>query len=229
MNPKAKHWFTRALALLTLLGLPWAARAQTWTESGDAGELPTSAQAVYGVGALTTITGTIGANGFGGPDVDMYLLNLTGNGTFSATTVGLPGDLFDTQLFLFTLDGLGVYSNDDDPSAFGGRSTLPAFHPLTPVAPGLYYLVVSAYGRKPTSSAGLIFPETPFTGVLGPTGPGGAGPITGYTGTTAEAQVSYTIALTGAQPAAIPEPGTLVLVSMTALGLLLSRRPRHNA
>lgn len=201
------------------------AAAQVWAESADAGDLPASAQIVSGFTDLFTITGVIGptlapppAGSPVIPDVDLFGIYLTGGATFSATTVGLPGNLFDSQLFLFDANGFGVYASDDDPSALGARSTLPAFSLFTPQSAGLYYLGISAFTRDPISTGGLIFPETPFTGVVGPTGPGGAGSITGYSGATVETQVSYTIRLTGARAAFIPEPGTTVLL----LGALVS-------
>jgi hypothetical protein len=168
-----------AASLLVMAGSGWAA-----TESGDAGDLPASAQEV----SDTSISGTIASSS----DVDMYKVCLSGGGSFSATTVG--GASFDTQLFLFDANGLGVYGNDDDIHIYG-PSTLPSGHALTPAAAGTYYLAISSYNNDPVSGGGIIFPG----GVLefvGPTGPGGASPISGWTGGTLD-QGSYTITLTG--------------------------------
>ena len=60
------------------------AAAQTWTESPDAGELPAGAQAPSGVGALTTITGTIPATNDN--DADMYRFAFRAPSTRSRTT-----------------------------------------------------------------------------------------------------------------------------------------------
>lgn len=191
------------------------ATAAIWTEVGDAGPLPATAQAVIPNESLTSISGTLSPV----TDADMYLIFIDGGGTFSATTVGQPGTLFDSQLFLFDSTGRGVYANDDDGSAGGigeFRSTLPANHALTPRTPGLYYLVITNSGVYPTSApAVLIFPNintgpTFQTAVVGPTGPGGGSPITGYSLTTAAGIGTYTIALTGAS--GIPAPASLVIL-----------------
>lgn len=166
------------------------AAAGTWTETGDAGDLPGTAQVPSGSGALTAISGAVSVSA----DANMYKLCLTGGGTFSATTVG-TGTLGDTQLFLFNAGGFGVEANDDAGS-FTILSTLPAGG-LSPAAPGAYYLAVSRFNRDPVSAGGLIFPNTPFTGVKGPTGPGGGSPISGWSGTSGTG--AYTVALTGAR------------------------------
>ena len=203
---------------LAVLAVASAATAQTWTEVGDAGDLPGNAQITEGPGPLTAITGTIGTT----TDADMYQIFITGGGTFSATTAGTPGTtLGDPQLFLFNAAGIGVYANDD----FGGslQATLPAGTALTPTAPGLYYLAITSFNRDPISPGGLIFPDV--TTVTGPTGPGGGQPISGYTGTGGTG--SYAISLTGAEFAVIPEPGTLTLLGTGALGLFAYGRRRR--
>lgn len=232
-----RRYFSAVVVLTALLGSltlfpPRAAAAQVWNEVGDAGALPTVAQGTSGVGVLSLITGILGST----TDVDMFLLDLTGGGTFSATTVDQEGLLFDSQLYLFSASGLGVYANDDDLFSLAPRSTLPAFNPLTPVAPGFYYLAISGAPRRPISGDGstlpafnLIFPAEPYTDVAGPVGPGGGSAITNWTNTAFEgtgAGVTYTIALTGAQYA-VPEPGTLVLLVLGASAPLACVRLRR--
>lgn len=177
-----------ALAALTFAAP--AALAGTWSEL-DAGDLPATADSPQGVGSLTAISGALTA----GTDEDVYRVCVDGGGTFSASTVGTPGSFNDIQLFLFDAAGVGVYANDDFPGTF--RAHLPAGHVLTPTAPGVYYLALSSFNNDPLSTAGLIFPSTPFTGVFGPTGPGGALPLSGWGGTSLRSG-TYTIALTGA-------------------------------
>ena len=222
-----KKFFAAGLAMVTVLVLSPTGSAQTWTEEGDAGSLPAIAQITAGIGQLTTITGTI-SNTF---DPDMYQIYLTGGGTFSATTVGQPGTLFDTQLFLFDATGRGVYANDDEVGGASFRSTLPAFHPLTPTTAGLYYLLVTPFNYFPSSGPptmlNLIFPlVSPERAVVGPTGLGGASPITAYTGFVAVETGTYTIRLTGTE-FAVPEPGTLALASIGMFGLLSHARRRR--
>ena len=174
-----------------------AAFAASWAEgtsgTGDAGELPATAQrpssSLFGPTpfiALDTISGTLSSS----TDRDMYRICKLPAGSASATTVGTPGTLSDTQLFLFNGSGLGVRANDD---SVGLRSTLPS----EVLGWGVYYLAVSTFDSDPVSVGGLIFPSTPFTGVFGPTGPGGGSPISGWQGLVGTG--TYTISLTGWQ------------------------------
>jgi hypothetical protein len=192
---------TAALAagsLLVMAGPGWAA-----TESGDAGDLPASAQEVND----TSISGTIASSN----DEDMYKVCLSGGQTFSATTVG--GASFDTQLFLFDANGHGVYGNDDTE---GLASTLPSGHALTPAAAGTYYLAISSYNREPVSAGGAIFHQS-SSGIVEPTGPGGGSPISGWIG--GFSQGSYTITLTGVVACA-PADWFLAPIDNDALNVL---------
>ena len=218
-----------AVAAAALAVAP-AAGASAYTENGDAGSLPATAQFTLGAGPgpLTSISGTISST----TDRDMYEIYISGDGTFSATTVGQPGTVFDTQLFLFDSNGRGVFANDDDPNGAGAsqfRSTLPAGDPLSPLTPGIYYLLIDNSPSFPTGTGGVIFPNyvtspAAETAVVGPTGPGGASPITGFSGSGTETG-TYTIALTGAT--AVPEPGALALMLSAAPGLYAVARLRR--
>ena len=219
---------TCSLVLAALLAGAPAARAETiWMEVGDAGQLPATAQVPMVPGALTGISGTITNAG----DADMYLINITNPAAFSATTVGQPGTLFDTQLFLFRTTGFGIEANDNvSLMPLNLRSTLPAGGPLAPTTPGLYLLAISAFDNDPVAPGGLqIFPDPPGgVGVVGPTGPGGGLAITGWTG-TGNTTGTYQIALTGVGggDGAIPEPSSVVLLGLgavAALGYCIRRR-----
>jgi len=220
----------KVLALTLAMGLAPGAGAIPWTEVGDAGDLPATAQVPTGSGALTSISGSIPSTS--ATDADMYRIHISTPSTFSATTVGtvgLPGtQLQNSQLFLFNAAGLGVYGRDDDPGTF--RTTLPAGSLLGPQIPGDYFLAISGFARDPVSPGGLIFPSSPNTTLFGPTGPGGTQPISGWTGLEAAfaSRGNYRIDLTGAEfvsvSTLVPEPGTLLLFAAGLFGILALRR-----
>jgi hypothetical protein len=205
----------------------WAAPI-VWMEQGDAGQLPGVAQQVFGgVGdTLTTITGSLSTI----DDADMFALRITNTATFSATTVG--GTTIDTQLFLFNSAGQGVLANDDV-STMQVQSTLPAGPGAATnwLGPGMYFLLISSFGRDPQSVAGLIFPNS-ITGAFGATGPGGgANVITGLTGLGSN-NGPYQISLTSASPlpssAAIPEPTSALLLGSGLAALSARRRLKRS-
>ena len=171
-----------------------ASSALAASEVGDTGDLPASAQEVGPAGPLSSISGTI--EGFG--DRDMYKICLDGGKTFSATTTGGRAG-FDTQLWLFSADGKGVYANDD---AGGQQSTLPANNALTPNAAGVYYLAISAFDVDPVSGPfEPIFPN--FS--AGVQGPSGVKSISGWSGFPMSSGGTYSIGLTGARSCILPD------------------------
>lgn len=181
-----------ALTAILMTGLVLAVPAMAATETGDAGDLPATAQDLSGT-PVDAIDGSIGA----GDDQDLYRVCVEGGGTFSATTVG--GTQLDTQLYLFDASGLGVYGNDDSQAT--RQSTLPAFDALTPTAPGVYLLAVTPYDRDPESGSGAIFSGG---GVLAPSGPGGGEPLAGWGGREG-LPGDYRITLTGTAGCAPPD------------------------
>ena len=186
------------------LAAPMASAAP---EVGDAGELPLTSQVPGPQGPLTSVEGALTSTF----DRDMYRVCLTGR-PFSASTVGLAG--FDTQLFLFDAQGRGVYANDDfhlEDGSVVTQSELPADDDaLTPTAPGVYYLAISAYNWDPQSPAGAIFAGG--SGVVGPVGPGASLPISGWAAPVdRSAGGAYAIALTGTRSCVDTTPPTIEL------------------
>jgi hypothetical protein len=194
---KARHgglrrlaWRTAAMCVAVLGLIAPGAAAQTWSETSDAGDLPATAQAPSGVGALTTITGTIPATNDN--DVDMYQVCIPDSVT------SLAYNVTDPQQFLFDDTGHGLAANDDIVAGVDRRSRIV----YTPTRPGVHYLAISRWDREPASSGGAIFPNVD-AGVLGPTGPGGGLPVSSWInagdGANENGSESYTIDLSGAQ------------------------------
>jgi hypothetical protein len=208
--------------------------ADTYTETGDAGQLPGTAQVTTTLlGPTTALTSIVGQTTLTNEiaDADMYEIFISGVMTFTAsTTAFVPGaNDFDDQLSLFNSSGVGVLTNDDS-AAGGDQASLSSAG--TTLTPGDYYLLISGSGNYPVNSAsGLIFHNytdgtTDASGTYAPTGVAGA--ITGYTGNSNYAG-NYTIAIGGAQFAnfsLVPEPSTVaaVIAGFGGLALVLRRR-----
>src|SRR5450755_2478086 len=127
----------RVLLIITALAVSSPLlRAQVFTEVGDAGQTPGTAQTtpfnIGPAGGQWTIFGTIG----GAQDADVYRVTLNAPFLVSASTVnpltaasGGPGGL-DTQLFLFDSAGHPIFANNDA-NGTTLQSTLPARSPFT--------------------------------------------------------------------------------------------------
>lgn len=211
----------RAIAFVTVLAAAAGlASAQVHVEAGDAGQL--AGGQGTGNGALTAIRGVLD----GAVDVDMYQIRVDDWAAFSATTTAnaeLPAPVeSDTQLFLFSSSGMGIAFNDD--IANGALSTLPIGHELYAGRTNgeIVWLAISGYNIDPTSGGGLIWTNTPFTGVRTPNGPGAASPVDGWTGENLAPRGSYRITLTGAS--AVPAPGAMALLGLG--GIAAGRRRR---
>ena len=200
--------FVSVAAGAVLCAASSASAQVNFSEQGDAGDLPATAQAPGGSGVLDSISGALTDIA----DVDMFRVCLTAGGTFSATTAGTATTVGDSMLFLFDAAGLGVYANDD--SAGSLQSTLPAGNPNTPTAAGVYYLAISSFLNPPRSDAGEIFTNFVFdpvndlsVGLPGP--PGGSSPVNGWDGGGGY-DGTYSIVLTGAEPCgpAVATPAT---------------------
>ena len=198
-----------------------SAAGAVWTEVGDAGKLIGTAQET-GVGPLTGITTDLSSS----TDVDLFKLRVVGNGEVTFATSG-P---FDPQLFLFDANGKGIVANDNTGSGDGAD---PNARITATVTTGFYYLGFSLANVDPISSTGLIFPDL-STGLLGPTGPGGNDPLSGWqqSGQSIDALIAIEfifakiILVYGSQTTQVPEPSTLMLLSL-GTALLTARTARR--
>ena len=159
-----------------------------WTEAPDAPDLPALAQVCRGTGTLAQIRGTVL-----GDDADLFLIEICDADNFSATTVG--GADWDTQLFLFDLDGRGVAFNDDSPQVSGTQSTLTDRYVT---AGGRYYLAISRFDKKPVDRfARRLWENDPLAVERFPDGPGAAEPFSAWETQVLGVSGAYLILLTG--------------------------------
>ena len=186
-----QHSRLLALAAGLLLALTAApiARAQTWAESGDAGDLVASAQSTVGNGSLQKITGALGSP----TDVDLYCVRL-----LSVPPAGLPivqlqcVVISGPNVWLFDALGNGVFLNQN--CQFGSKTIVA---PSVSLAAGTYYVAVSYSGFDAQSAGGAMWLAAPI-GQRSPDGPGAAGTLTGWAGTPNVQPLNpYTINLVG--------------------------------
>ncbi len=197
------------LAAASLLALVPAARAQTWSEIGDAGDLVGTAQLTLGSGGLATIFGALASPA----DADVYCVSL-----FASPPAGTPLVWLDcsaTQgpnIWLFDALGQGVVTNE---TCAGGMKLLSA--PASPLPPGNYYVAVAYYGYQPQSAGGDLWLLGP-PGQRPPDGPGAGGSLVGWGGTGNVQPINpYSVGCNGsyvhycdaAVPAGRPTWGTL--------------------
>ncbi|MBZ0150525.1 MAG: hypothetical protein K8J09_03265 [Planctomycetes bacterium] len=188
--PRRGALFAAPLLLPTLLS------AQTWTETAaGAGQTWSTSETPLGSGPLTRIQGTIDA----GRAADIYLVRVDDLATFQVSTVG--GANFDTQLWMFGADGIGLGHRDDDVGS--GLSTLTGYGPY---GPGTVLIAVSEYDNDPLDQNGdQLWNDTPYDTERWPDGPGAANPFTQWSGTSSTAR-PYTLTLRGASFAAEVNP-----------------------
>jgi hypothetical protein len=156
-------------------------------------------QTTQGAGPLTRISGQL----LNGDDIDVYVIRIDNPPGFLASTSASAGGSasFDTQLFLFNVQGNGVSHNDDDPQG-GLQSQITAqFVP----SPGIYALAISKWNRDALNPANQrIWNDAPINVERPPDGPGAPGPLANWTTITPQAGGSYSISLAGATYSAGP-------------------------
>jgi hypothetical protein len=149
--------------------------------------------------SIGSIVGTLEANG-----ADVYRVDICDTGAFVAEVrrwLGAP----DTQLFLFDADGMGVIMNDDSPVVIGDRrSRLDGEHVL---APGTYYLAITASNRDPIASTGeRLWLDVPYEMIRAADGEGAGRAFAEWFGETPAAG-TYEIALSGVAGVGSCNPG----------------------
>lgn len=197
--------------------------AAAYSESGDAGSTPATAQSASGAGPLDTILGSLVD---GVPDTDMYRVHFNAGSVgawvqFPAASAGVSQD---TRLFLFDALGRGILG-----------TAVPAGATFSWVLPtsGDYLLAVTQgslepYGPKDQFGSDFPIFLSPIAGTpyLGPNGPAGSEPVASWGGTYHGASGPYVVHLAGAEfIGTIPEPATLALLG-AALVLLPGARGR---
>ncbi|MFZ4575817.1 MAG: DVUA0089 family protein [Phycisphaerales bacterium] len=170
-----------------IIDVTFTASPPGWDEVADAGDLCNAAQVALGSGNLPEIRGNLGS----GTDVDMFRIHICDPASFAASTVGGAG--FDTQLWLFDLNCVGVsFSDDKDPTR--QSSVTGQFVP----AAGDYYLAVSAFDRDAFNSGAIqLWNDEPYNAERVPDGPGAVNPLAQWGGTATTFGV-YSIFLNGA-------------------------------
>jgi hypothetical protein len=166
-----------------------------WTETGDAGPLPATAQSTAGAGFLTEIDGTLQ----GPDDVDLYCIHVTDVAGFVANLqcVVIQGP----DLWLFDpVTGKGVAATQL--CASGAKSMNGALLSGT----GTYLIGVS-YDQYYPFNGPLQLWAYNYTPQRAPDGPGAALPVTSWTGIVNVQPINpYKILLQGVQFCEGPVP-----------------------
>lgn len=96
------------------------AGAIAFTETGDAGDLPPTAQVVSGTSGtpLESISGALTlTNGVSDSDLSEIYINSLSTFSASNTAFIVGSNNFDSQIYLFSANGLGLAGNDDNPAS----------------------------------------------------------------------------------------------------------------
>jgi len=212
---------TRTCLAILLFAISSFAQAQVWTEVGDAPHVLTG-QLTMGIGPLLRIDGSLTSADF---DPDLYCIQITDPGNFSATTVG--SGLVDLSLWLFDANGNGVtHDGADDFNGGPNAGYQASLSNVFITSPGIYFLGVSRGGIDALSGTNEIWQDMP-TIESQPNGPGAAGQLTDWsTPGYGFDNSQYAVQLTGASYHGVPEPSGPVLVFM-GIGFCCAMRIRH--
>jgi hypothetical protein len=173
-------------SFLALTALTATALAQVdWTEQGDAGDLPETAQAT-GTDTNTPLSSISGA--LAADDVDMFAIYIADPSAFRAETNTTTTN-FDSQLWLFDVNGNGIVHDDD--SAGSLRSRITNANNCIP-GPGIYYIAISRWNRDPRDCDDNAI----WTGTANACAVAGRSRVASWTGSTSAG--TYQIVLQGA-------------------------------
>jgi hypothetical protein len=186
-------------------------------ESGDAGDLPGTAQIISG--QPSHIVKFFDAFN----DQDMYRIYIPDVSKFSASTDNSGTQLTDNSdvmLYLLDANGFGLFANDDNPFSPGSlKAAFPGGSLSGP--PGYYYLAISMFANVPLGPSGEIFPNDPSDAVVQPFAPGSSdSELLGWSFDPFPEQIgNYEIDLTYT-----PEPSTLT-AGLAAVAFILISLP----
>lgn len=181
------HTHTILIAAACTLPMAMPLSAQVWNEVG-AGNIPTEAETTLGSGVLTQIHGSID----GTEGTDLFIIHVDDPATFACSTVGGAG--WDTQLWMFDLQGNGISFRDNDPGT--QRSTLTG---QFLAGPGPVIIGISTPGRDALDAGGQeLWLDAPLIVERQPDGPGASNALTQWSPAIVLPFPTYTINLAGA-------------------------------
>jgi hypothetical protein len=197
------------LLMAALLAVSAMSSAQIWNESGDAGDSIAGAQETQGVGALTMINGTID------DDIDIFRFRIVNAAAFSITVTNTG---IDSMLFMFNAGGMGVVADDDT------AGNLLSFVDFTnvPQVTGIMNIAIGNFLCDPWTSTSFMW-DNIFPANEGPNANGTANPLDHWD-IIGDGADDYTLVLTGAEFATVPEPATFVAIGLGLASLAFARR-----
>lgn len=220
-----KRSIIAAITVIYLLVAGHPASATAYIEVGDAGQSLSDAALLPG--------GTDRIRGQASFDADLFRFNWGGGDFYVNSVDSRLAVQDDYQLFLFDGLGFGVQGNDDGIDYAG-----PAYLQVAGLAAGTYYLGISYFDLDPVDAGGaLIFQSfeyeplyAPYPGVGALDSWGSEGSYIDLDVQLGNYEINFGRVTVDGRPidtnptAAVPEPGTLLLLGAGLAGLAAGRR-----